>query len=123
MITLKPNENKEIVKKYFDDNGFKFSATSGVLEAKCAEEILGFCLYYLDKEGMEILKLSPNDDLSLADGILRSTIHLACERFILNVSYGENADISVFEKLNFIKDKEKRLLDADKLFGGCNCHN
>lgn len=121
MITVSPEKDIETIKKFFADSGFDFREDSGVVSAKTGDGLLGYCLYYLDKKRMEILKLFPTDDIALADGILRSTIHVACERFVMDIRYNELTDPEIFKKLDFIKDGSERALNADKLFGGCHC--
>lgn len=122
MITLLPEKEKNTVKKIFDSKNIEYTDNSGCVTAKFGEEVLGMCLYYLDKKSMTILHIEPTDDIMLLDGILRSTIHVATESFVLDVRYGEKTDERIFEKLDFIKDKTTRSLDVDKLFKGCNCH-
>ena len=119
MITVSPEKDIETIKKFFADNDFDFREDSGVVSAKTGDGLLGYCLYYLDKKRMEILKLFPTDDIALADGILRSTIHVACERFVMDIRYNKLTEI--LKKLDFIKDENERTLNADKLFGGCHC--
>ncbi|MBO4468058.1 MAG: hypothetical protein J5766_02025 [Clostridia bacterium] len=121
MITVSPEKDRGKIKAVFAENGFDYADDSGVVSAKAGDELLGYCLYRLDGKRMEILKLFPTDDLLLADGILRSTIHVACERFVMDIRYSEDMDAKVFKRLDFIKDESERTLNADKLFGGCHC--
>ena len=121
MITVMPERDNEVVKAVFDQNGLEYNEFSGVVTAKCKDEILGFCLYYLDDKQMEILKISPTDDLMMADGGLRSTIHVACEKFVMDIRYSKGLDGEIFKRLDFIKNEQERTLNADKLFGGCRC--
>lgn len=123
MITLLPEKNKDIIKKTFDENNLEYNENCGVLFAKSGEEILGFSLYSLSKEQMTIFKITAENDILLADGIIRSTLHIATEKFVLDARYSDSADKTVFEKLGFIKDENEKTLDTDKLFRGCNCQN
>ena len=57
----------------------------------------------------------------LADGLLRSTLHVAAERSVLNAFY-EGADTErLCEKLGFILNRDEKRLDTDKLFKSCCC--
>ena len=123
MITLLPERDKKTVKEIFDERNIEYNENSGCMIAKSGEETLGMCLYYLDNKSMTILHIEPKDDIMLLDGILRSTIHVATENFILDIKYADKSYEEVFEKLSFIKDKTAKRLDADKLFKGCNCSN
>ena len=49
----------------------------------------------------------------LADGILRSALHIAAERSIMDARYAENASEELFEKLGFVKNKEEKQLDIE----------
>lgn len=121
MITVSPEKDREIVKKLFLDNGLQFNEFSSCVIARFGEEVLGFCLYELDSKTITVHKVSPNDDIMLADGILRSALHVAAERSIMDARYSNLADEELFLKLQFVKDKEAKTLDIDKLFGGCGC--
>ena len=121
MITLMPERDKDTVKDIFKSKSIEYNENSGCVLAKSGEEILGMCLYYLDNKSMTILHIEPKDDIMLLDGILRSTIHVATENFVLDIKYADKTYEETFEKLGFIKDKTAKSLDADKLFKGCNC--
>ena len=121
MITISPEKDKALVEKLFCDSGITASEFSSAVIAKFGAEILGFCLYDLDDKKIVIHKVSPEDDIMLADGILRSALHVAAERSAMDARYSEFADEKLFEKLDFIKNKAEKSLDIDKLFGGCCC--
>ena len=70
MIALSPISDKSEINRMFLENGLEFTEFSGCVKAKCGEEVLGFCLYDLDKNGIVIYKIIPENDLMLADGIL-----------------------------------------------------
>ena len=121
MITLLPEKDKKTVKKIFDGKSIEYNENSGCMIAKSGDEILGMCLYYLDKRSMTVLYIEPTNDIMLLDGILRSTIHIATESFVLDIKYADKSYEDIFEKLGFIKDKSTNSIDADKLFKGCGC--
>jgi len=121
MIEVLPIREKEKIKEYFDKYNFVFCETSGVVTAKDREEILGFCLYDLTDKKMTIKKIEPVNDIMLSDGIIRSTLHVGTENFVLDAFYESAEYDELFARLDFIKDKEKRQLNTDKLFGGCHC--
>lgn len=119
MITILPEKEKQSIIRFFKQCDVKYSEISGCVTACDGQEIIGYCLYELDDKKMTILRIEPISDIMLADGILRSTIHIATERSIMNIEYAENAPFELFDKLGFIKDKRERKLNADKLFGDC----
>ncbi len=119
MIALAPISDKNEINRLFLENGLEFTEFSGCVKAKCGEEVLGFCLYSLDKSGMVIYKIVPENDLSLADGILRSTLHVAAERSIMNAFYSGGDIEKLCEKLGFIKDRAEKRLNINRLFESC----
>ena len=121
MITVSPEKDKSLIEMLFIENGVCVNEFSSAVIAKVGSEILGFCLYDLDSKKIIVHKVSPEDDIMLADGILRSALHVAAERSIMDARYSDSSPESLFEKLGFIKDKTEKTLDIDKLFGGCGC--
>lgn len=119
MIALAPISDKNEIKRLFSENELEYSEFSGCVKAKCGEEVLGFCLYDLDENRIVIKKIAPENDLSLADGVLRSTLHVAAERSIMNAFYSGKDTESLCDKLNFVIDKEEKRLNINKLFESC----
>ena len=119
MLTLKVPQTKEEIKSLYEKNNIAFGDNSSAVVARSKDEVLGYCLFELYEKGITILYIEPTDDLMLADGILRSALHVAAERSAMDARYAETADESLFERLFFIKNKQERKLDIDKLFGGC----
>lgn len=119
MITLSIPDEKEKIARLFKDNNIEQNENSLCLIANDGEKDLGFSLFDITKEKMLIKYIEPLNDLSLADGILRSTLHIAAQRFVTDVYYDTTTDKDVFEKLGFIKDKSKKTLNIDKLFMSC----
>ena len=121
MISLAPLKNIDEIKSFFEKQKLEYNEFSGCVTAKNGDEILGFCLYDLSDK-MIIRHIEPMNDLALADGILRSTLHVAAEKSIMKAFYADTVSEEFFEKLQFIKDKAEKSLDIDKLFQSCcNC--
>ncbi len=57
MIALAPISDKDEINRLFLENKLNFSEISGCVKAKCDGEVLGFCLYDLDKNGIVIYKI------------------------------------------------------------------
>lgn len=121
MITLAPLTDKEKIRAAWEDNSLPYSEASGCVTERGGDEILGYCLYTLDSEKMIIFRLVTTDDASFADGLLRSTLHVAAERFVMNAFYDGDDTERLCEKLGFIKNREEKRLDTDKLFKSCCC--
>ena len=122
MITVLPCRDKTQIADLFKKNNIETTEFSSCVIAREKEKVLGYCLYNLTKSTMTVLTLQPQDDIPLADGILRSALHVAAENFVLDTFYDDNAPVELFRLLDFIKNEDEKRLNIDKLFGGCNCH-
>lgn len=121
MISVLPCRDKAEIFNLFNKHNIATDDYSGCVIARTDDEVLGYCLYRLDSKTMTVYAVEPQNDIPLADGILRSALHVAAENFVLDVFYDDCAPIDLFCKLDFIKNEEEKRLNIDKLFGGCNC--
>ena len=122
MLTLAPLKDRIEIKKVFDEKKIEFDEYSGVVTAVCGNDTLGLCLYNLTDESITIMYIEPLTDIPLADGILRSTLHVAAERSIMKAYYAETVPQDFLETIKFIKSYQDKTLDIDKLFKSCcNC--
>ena len=122
MIYLGPIKDKEEIKKLFSKNNIDYSEFSGCVTADANGKILGYCLYDLTDKKMTLHFIEPLSDISLADGILRSTLHVAAEKSIMDAYYSETLPEDFLKKIGFIKDREEKTLEINKLFQSCcNC--
>ena len=118
MIVLKPTEDKNLIKQYYDKASIPFSDNANLLLATAGQEVLGFCLFDIN-DVLTVYKIEPMNDLPLLDGVLRSTLHVGCERGKNDAFYAESAPEAVFEALGFVKNKTEKRLDVDELFKSC----
>ena len=124
MLSLAPMSDKTEIAKIFAEKGIAYNDSCGCVTALCKNELLGLCLYETNREKMTVLYLEPLNDIALADGILRSTLHVAAERGIMNTFYAETLPEDFLDKIGFIKEKSEKRLDIDKLFKSCcGCGN
>lgn len=122
MLYLGPIKEKAEIKKLFEDREFTFCDKSGCLTVKAGQVVLGLCLYELDSNAMTVLHIEPTEDIPLADGILRSTLHVACERGVMTAYYADTVPHDFLKKIDFIKSETEKTLLVDKLFkSSCNC--
>ena len=121
MVTLSVLKDKEKTARLFSEKGIEQNENCLCLVAFDGKNDLGFSLFDITKDKAVIKYIEPLNDLSLADGILRSTLHIAAERFVMNVFYdSKTVPEDFFEKLGFIKDKQEKTLNIDKLFMSCS---
>ena len=122
MIYLGPIKDKEEIKNLFSKNDIEYSEFSGCVTADSNGEILGYCLYELTDKKMTVHFIEPINNISLADGILRSTLHVAAEKSIMDAFYSETLPEDFLQKIGFIKDRDEKTLEINKLFQSCcNC--
>ncbi len=123
MISVLPTRTLEETKAFYEQVGAVFPENGGCVIAKEGEQVLGFCLYTLDNKQLIINRLEPKDKPALADGILRSALHVGVCHEVIDARYGADAPEVLFEKLGFIIDKTERKLAVEKLFKSCHgCH-
>lgn len=123
MISVLPCKDRAQIEALFKNHNIDTDDNSGCVIARTGNEVLGYCLYSLTEKTMTVFAVEPQGDIPLADGILRSALHVAAENFVLDVFYADCAPIDLFRTLQFIKNESEKRLNIDKLFGGCNCHN
>lgn len=122
MISVIPCHDSVKIEELFKKHNLAIDEFSGCVIASQNDEVLGYCLYSLSKSKMTIFAVEPKSDIPLADGILRSALHVAAENFVLDTFYADCAPVDLFRTLAFIKNEDEKRLNIDKLFGGCNCH-
>lgn len=118
MLVLKPTDDKNLIKEYYEKENIPFSDKSNLLLAADREDVLGYCLFDIDN-ALTVYKIEPMDDIFLLDGVLRSTLHVGCERGKTDAFYADIAPEAIFERLGFVKDKVEKRLDVEKLFKSC----
>lgn len=123
MISVLPCREKEKVIELFNKHNIETDEFSSCVIASEKDKVLGYCLYSLTPKTMTVYAVEPQNDIPLADGILRSALHVAAENFVLDAFYDDCAPVELFKTLDFIKTVDEKRLNIDKLFGGCNCHN
>ena len=111
-----------IVKNLFEQNELTKNSNSFALRALSGEEMLGFCLFEISGDKITVLYLHPENDRLLADGLLRSTLHVGCERGVTEAFYGENVSEELLSKIGFIEEKADKKLKLQNLYSDCcNC--
>ena len=124
MISVLPIKDNKRVEELFLMHNLNYTKYSGAVEAKEAEKILGYCFFCMDENGISIEKIEPTGDIFLADGILRSALHVAVCNNLHTAFYNEGAPVELLKKLNFILNEQERTLNINKLFESCcSCNN
>ncbi len=120
MIILKTVEKEEAF-SFYQKEKLEMGDNSHCLCAKDGNMVLGYSLFDIDNTKMIIRAISPQNDLMLLDGVLRSTLHVAASRNVNEAIWADNAPEKIFKLLGFINDEGT--LNIGKLYEGncCGC--
>ncbi len=122
MLEVLVCKDENVTKELFEEAGVSLPENPLAIRAMCGDEMFGFSLFTIDENNETVLFISPEDDLRLADGILRSTLHVGTERGVTDAFYGEKVSEELLRKINFIEDSNERRLKLQNLFTDCcNC--
>lgn len=119
MISLLVIRDKTVEDRLYSTAGLTKNSCSKSLGAFFGDDLLGYSLFDLDGKTITVRFLEPLSDIPLADGILRSTLHIAAERSVMDAFYAETLPEEFVEKIGFLKDRAEKRLDIDKLFQSC----
>lgn len=118
MISVKLNTDKEIIAPIYKKEGADLKENSAAVIAKDGENILGYCIFEIRKKDILIEKIVPENDIPLADGLIRSAVFSMIQRGITEAFYSEAAE-EVIKKTGFVKDLKSRSVSTEKLFISC----
>lgn len=122
MLQIQPENDPQALKVLCRTAGVTYTEDLRGAVMRDGEIQLGYALFTCGQGYAVIHALAPVDDLALADGILRSTIHMALRSGCLSVYYADTAPEAVFIRLGFVMHKAEKQLHTHKLFdtcGGC----
>lgn len=119
MIQVLPLKDEKLKKELFEKCG-KNIQNGECVTAADGDEILGYCLFSIVDNTVTIHEIMPRDDVLMADGVLRSALYVASQRFVFKAYCDNDNLIDLLKRLSFIKDEKTRELDMDKLFKSCN---
>lgn len=118
MIQVLPEKDINKLTELYKEKGIEFNENSMAVIARDGQEVLGLCLFEIDKDTETVFHLEPADDIMMADGILRSALHVGVTKNVTNARLGENLDKTVFQRLGFLEEDGKTL-KINKLFESC----
>lgn len=118
MIEILPIRDKQKINELYFAENLTTTEFSMAVEARCGEEMLGYCLFDL-KDCIVVRSLTPENDPMLADGILRSALHVSVENNVLEAFWADNISEDLLKKLDFVDDLKEKRLRIKKLFESC----
>lgn len=116
MIEVKLVTDFAKVKELCNACGICDTDRKNIMAATDKGEVLAYSVFFMDENSMTICRVVPTNDYLLADGIIRSTMHIAVTRGIDKLYYTDDVDEKMLSTLRFIKQKEEKLLDCQVLF-------
>ena len=119
MLKILPINEKEKIIYFYQQENLSYNDNSGIVVASFCEEILGYAAFDLFDDKIIITEISPLNDIMLADGILRSALHIADYRGINEAFYSNEKLTLLLNKLDFIKDTQKMSIKIEKLHESC----
>ena len=122
MISILTVKDAEKLNALYKEAAQTVTCVSGAVEAvdTNTDEVLGYCLYEIDSEKITISTINSAGDVMLADGLLRSALHVALTRNIGQAFYNDFAPFMILKQLKFIGDEANRTLKIEKLTE-CGC--
>lgn len=119
MIQIQPLNDQAALKALCREAGLTYDEVMRGAEMCDGDMRLGYAIFSCCEAYAVIHALQPENDLALADGMLRSTIHMALRSNCLSVYYTDTAPEALFEKLGFVMHKQQKQLNTHKLFSAC----
>ncbi len=123
MLEILVCEDKNITKDLFESVNLEYKDDFLAIRAMDKENCLGFALFSIEENVETIFSVEPKNDRMLADGLLRSALHVGCERGVTEAYYSGENYLDLYEKIDFVEDKAKHKLKLQNLFTDCCCCN
>ncbi len=92
---------------------------SRAISAFDGDEVLGTCLYNLKSKSVSIKLINPENDITMADSMLRSALFIAANRGIMEAYFEKPVSAELIERLGFLKNAEEKSIDITNLFNPC----
>lgn len=121
MLEILVCSDEEKSRKLFLKNKIEYNSASFAVCAVSGEDCIGYCLFRIEKRTQTVLYIEPVQDLMLADGLLRSALHVGCEREITEAFYGERISSGFLKRINFLENESEKRLKLQNLFSDCCC--
>ncbi len=119
MLEILVCDDYNLTKGLFCNEGIVFTGEGLAIRAMLGDECIGYCLFELEDKKETVLAINPKDDTLLADGLLRSALHVGTERGITEAFYA-NTDLEpLLQNINFLENIQEKRLKLQNLFADC----
>lgn len=119
MLQILVCEDENITKDLYESLNLEYKAENLAIRAMDREDCLGFALFLINGNSETVFAVEPKEDRMLADGLLRSALHVGCERGITEAFYSGDEYVELYERIDFVEDKEQKRLKLQNLFTDC----
>ena len=119
MIEIHPLREKDKLAVLYKEAGVVMNGNSMAVVMADGDDILGDCLFDMNEDFIIVHCIKPEGDIMMADGILRSALHVGVQNGKMKAFYSETAPADLINKLGFVKDNENREINVEKLFSSC----
>lgn len=121
MLEILVCEDQAVTAALYEERQVRYELGRLAIRAMFGEECLGYCLFAVNGEEETVFCVEPREDVMLADGLLRSALHVGCERGITAAFYADRDYEPLFRQLHFLEQPEEKRLRLQNLFTDC-CH-
>lgn len=121
MIEVLVCEDRRLTAELYQTCGLEYDESRLAVRAMEGETCLGYCLFSLQERAATVHAVEPPTDVMLADGLLRSALHVGTERGITDAFYSDRKYEPLFEKIRFLEDATEKRLRLQNLFSDCCC--
>lgn len=118
MIEVLPVRDAARLEALYQTAGLIPGEAGNAVEAAADGTSLGFCLFDLAGDTVTVRYLAPAEDPLLADGILRSALHVGVLAGMTEARYTETAPETLLRRLGFLTETPGEL-KIGKLFESC----
>ena len=118
MIEILPERSQCALAPLYEKHNIELGADKMASIAKFGDEVLGYCLFELNKDKLTVFALEPQNDIMLADGILRAALHVGVANEVMTAFYEDSVNEQLIKRLGFIGNEPKSL-KVEKLFQSC----
>ena len=119
MLEILICEDKEKAKDLYASLDIEYKEEYLAIRAMAGDECLGFALFEINSGSETVFAVEPKNDALLADGLLRSALHVGTERGITKAYFQGDDYIELYKKINFIEDLENKELKLQNLYSDC----
>jgi len=87
MLEILVCEDNNTTKELYNSLGLEYCEEYIAIRAMNREECLGFALFCIEGSSETVFAVEPKSDIMLADGLLRSALHVGTERGVIEAFY------------------------------------